>query len=85
MGTMSYCAIENTRDCLGTAMEQLEKLVNEDTPINEYERRNLPGLVASCKWFVELYEQGMADGIIDENGRLLNGNNDENDEDNEDY
>jgi len=35
MGTMSYCAIENTRDCLGTAMEQLEKLVNEDTPINE--------------------------------------------------
>lgn len=85
MGTMSYCSIENSHDCLGTALGQLERLVDELTPINEYEQRHLMGLVGTCKAFIELYEQGMADNIIDENGKLLNGNNDENDEDDENY
>jgi len=83
MGTMSYCSIENSLDCLGTALESLERLVNEDTPINEYEQQHLMGLVATCKLFIELYEAGMEDGTIDEDGKLLNGNNDEDGEDEE--
>jgi len=77
MPTMSYCAIENTLMDLGVCDEVLRNLIHNEEPIGEYEQDNLRAFINACREIVELYEQGLRDGVIDKNGRLQSEQEDE--------
>ena len=78
---MSYCVIENVWNDLGTMYEVMERLTNEEDSISEYEQRALPNVIRQMKSIIEMYENAVEDGIIDEKGRLLTNNDDDNDSD----
>ena len=71
MGTMSYCAIENVRNDMGSAIEQMEKFVDGDD-LNQYERNNMSGLANGCIEYLTL----MLNAIEDErtSGKHINWN-----------
>ena len=60
MGTMSYCAIENVRSDMGSALDQMEKFVDGDN-LNEYERRNMAGLANGCIEYLQLFLTAVQD------------------------
>jgi hypothetical protein len=67
---MSYCAIENTLEDLDVCYDVLYALIHEEEPINEYERDNLPAFIQKCKDIVKMYDRGVRDGLIFEDGRI---------------
>ena len=60
MGTMSYCAIENVRSDMGSALEQMKKFIDGDN-LNEYERRNMGGLANGCIEYLQLFLTAVED------------------------
>jgi hypothetical protein len=74
---MSYCAIENTVEDLTICDEVLRDLIYFQKPIGEYEQDSLPAFINMCRELIELYDEGVRDGIIDKNGRLQSEQEDE--------
>ena len=60
MASMSYCIIENTSGDMAGCVEKMNTRAS-DIMSNEYEKRCLSGLYASCKEFVRLYEEYQQD------------------------
>lgn len=77
MPSMSYCVIENTVVDAWQCVAKLEDLVQNGEEINEYEQKRLKSLIEACQRIVELYEEGIENNIIDENGALIIDDNDD--------
>ena len=77
MPSMSYCVIENTNTDAWQCVAKLEDLVQNGEEINEYEQAKLPNLIEACRQIVALYEEGIENNIIDENGALIDADNDD--------
>jgi hypothetical protein len=77
---MTYCVIENTATDAWQCVAKLEDLVQNGEEINEYEQKRLKSLIEACRQIVSLYEEGVENDIIDENGALIDADNDDDDE-----
>jgi hypothetical protein len=66
---------------LGTLFDVLNDLIDNGDEINEYEQRNFAGLISGFREVVEMVDNAIADGIIDENGALCNSDDDSDDDD----
>ena len=84
MPSMSYCVIENTVVDAWQCVAKLEDLIQNGEEINEYEQKRLKSLIEACQQIVALYEEGIEEGIIDENGALIDADNDNDDDDDDD-
>jgi hypothetical protein len=85
MPSQSYCVIENTNTDAWQCVEKLEDLVQNGEEINEYEQKRLKSLIEACRQIVAIYEEGIEEGIIDENGALIDADNDDDEEDEHPY
>jgi len=57
MSTMSYCAVENTKDNMDTILEKAERFDEEQEwydSLNESEKDSLPHLIDQCKMLIEI-------------------------------
>jgi hypothetical protein len=77
---MTYCVIENTNTDAWQCVAKLEDLVQNGEEINEYEQKRLKSLVEACRQIVALYEEGIENDIIDENGALIDAEDDDNED-----
>lgn len=80
MPSMTYCVIENTNTDAWQCVAKLEDLVQNGEEINEYEQKRLKSLVEACRQIVALYEEGIENDIIDENGALIDAEDDDNED-----
>ena len=83
MPTMSYCAIENTLEDLNVCYDKLYALIHEEESINEDEQSNLPEFIRVCRSIVKMYDRGINDGFIFEDGSLCSADEEEEDEEEE--
>jgi len=80
MPTMSYCAIENTLEDLNVCNDVLYNLIHQEESINEYEQEHLPAFIQTCREIVKMYDRGVRDGLIFEDGRICSEEEDEEEE-----
>jgi hypothetical protein len=77
---MTYCVIENTNTDAWQCVEKLKDLIDNGEEINEYEQKRLTSLIEACRQIVAIYEEGIENNIIDENGALIDADDDDNDD-----
>ena len=84
MPSMTYCVIENTNTDAWQCVEKLKDLIDNGEEINEYEQKRLTSLIEACRQIIGIYEDGINDGVIDEDGKLINDNDNDDNDENED-
>lgn len=67
---MEYSEFNDTRMDMNVCFDKLHDLIQNEEPIHKFEQDNLKSFINACRQVIELYDEGVKFGVIDEDGRL---------------
>lgn len=70
MSTQSYWIIEAMASDMNGVRQKLAALIEMEESIGDEEQLHLKDLMDTCKEIVQMYEEAVSNGTIDENGKL---------------
>ena len=73
----SYSDFHDTKMDVNVCFDKLYDLIHEKEPITLLDLIHLKPFIKACREVVELYEEGVKWNIIDENGHLKQGTEDD--------
>ena len=68
---MEYSDFNDARMEVNVCFDKLYDLIHENEPITLLDLIHLKPFIAACRQVVELYDDGMINSVIDENGNLI--------------
>jgi len=66
----NYSDFHDTRMDVSVCFDKLYDLIHEEKPITLLDLIHLKPFITACREVVDLYDDGMINGVIDENGQL---------------
>jgi len=66
----NYSDFNDAKMEVGVCFDKLYDLIHQGHPISLLDLIHLKPFITACREVVELYDDGMVNGVIDENGRL---------------